>query len=245
VRFKSTERVVREVEHARAAGIRELHVWDDHFATNRKRAKELCHALIRQDVKMPLNMFSGMRVDSVDSEFMGLLRKAGCYAVALAPETGSEELLKTIKKGITLDDCRSAFASARQAGLETVAYFILGLPGETPETANRTTEFAIELDPDYAKASFATPLPGTDLFDMLERMGKIKTRDWSKYAYHDPSEVYDHPTMSWEALKDCYRSFYNRFYLRPRYVGRRVVRGLANGRIFTDAYYAAQTWLGG
>ena len=244
-RFKSTERVMAEIEHARNAGIRELHIWDDHFATKPARAKEICQAIIDRGLQMPLNMFAGMRVDSVDPDLMALLKQAGCYSVALAPETGSAELLKVIKKGITLEDCRRAFKCARDAGLETIAFFMLALPGETPETAENTIRFAIELSPDYAKVCFATPLPGTELFRMLDEQQRIKTYDWSKYAFHNVSEVYDHPTMSWDELERYYRKFYTRFYLRPAYVLRRITRGLLNGRIVYDAYYAMKTWLHG
>lgn len=245
VRFKSTQRVMEEIEHAQNAGIRELHVWDDHFATKPARAKEICQAIIDRGLQMPMNMFAGMRVDSVDPHLMLLLKQAGCYSVALAPETGSAELLKVIKKGITLDDCRKAFRYAREAGLETIAFFMLALPGETPETAEETIRFAIELSPDYAKVCFATPLPGTELFRMLDAEKRIKTYDWSKYAFHNVFEVYDHPTMSWDELQRCYRQFYNRFYLRPGYILPRAMRGLLNGRIVFDAYYAIRTWFHG
>jgi radical SAM superfamily enzyme YgiQ (UPF0313 family) len=156
-------------------------------------------------------MNAGLRVDSVDEELLRLLKKAGCYQIALAPETRSEALLRAIKKGITLDQCRLAFALARKAGLETTALFMIALPGETLETLEQTIRFAIELSPSYAKVCFATPLPNTPLFDLLEAGGRIKTYDWSKYAFHEVSEVYDHPTLSWDQLRHSYDDFYRRW----------------------------------
>ncbi len=161
VRYKSAERVLAEIVHARRSGFRELQVWDDHFVTNLRRAKQICRAVIAEGSQMALNMFAGLRVDSVDQELMFLLKEAGCYQIALAPETGSAHLLKAIKKGISLDDSRRAFGYARKAGLETIAYFMIALPGETRETVEETIRFAIQLSPDYAKVCFATPLPGT------------------------------------------------------------------------------------
>lgn len=245
VRSKSPGRVLAEMEHAKRAGFRELHVWDDHFATNLRRAKELCRAIVDARLNLALNMFAGLRVDSVDEEFLHLLKRAGGYQVALAPETGSAELLKAIDKGITLDDCRRAFGYARKAGLSTIAFFMIALPGETPETIEQTIRFAIELSPDYAKVCFATPLPATELFRMLEDGGHIKTHDWSKYAFHNVSEVYDHPTMSWPELERYYQEFYRRFYLRPAYIWNRLVEGILTGQVVYDAYYALKTWLGG
>ncbi|MCR4344599.1 MAG: B12-binding domain-containing radical SAM protein [Candidatus Scalindua sp.] len=242
VRYKSVNRVLLEIEHAKHSGFRELHVWDDHFATNIKRGKEICQSIIEKGIQMSLNMFSGMRVDNVDYELFHLLKQAGCYCVALAPETGNQKLLDAINKGITLDDCRRAFGFAKRAGLETTAFFMIALPGETPKTIEETIKFAIELSPDYAKVSFATPLPGTELFRMLQADNRIKTYDWSKYAFHDVSEVYEHPTMSWADLEHYYDTFYNRFYLRPGYILKRLIGGISNGRVIYDIYYALKTW---
>jgi len=201
-------------------------------------------AIIEARADVALNLFAGVRVDSVDAEVLRLLKRAGCYQIALAPETGSERLLEAVKKGITLDQCRTAFRLAREAGLETVGLFMLALPGETAETIDQTTRFAIELSPTYAKVCFATPLPNTRLFDMLEAGGHIKTRDWSKYAFHRVSEVYDHPTLPWDVLQRGYDRFYRRFYLRPGYILRRLARGLADGSVLFEAYYGLRTFLG-
>jgi len=244
VRSKSAARVIAEIEHAQKAGFHELHVWDDHFATDLKRAKQILRTIIDSRLNIALNMFAGLRADSVDEELMRLLKKAGCYQISLAPETGSEHLLKEINKGITLNQCRRAFASARKAGLETTAFFIIALPGDTLETIEQTIRFAIELEPDYAKVCFATPLPNTGLFDLLEAGGHIKTHDWTKYAFHNVREVYDHPTLSWDQLQNCYNEFYRRFYLRPGYILRRLGRGVLNGRALYDAFYAVKTFLG-
>lgn len=243
VRSKSAARVVAEIGHARQAGFRELHVWDDHFATDLKRAKAILRTIIDTHPGVALNMNAGLRVDSVDDELLHLLKNAGCYQIALAPETGSEALLKAIKKGITLDESRLAFARARKAGLETTALFMIALPGETLETIEQTIRFAIELSPSYAKVCFATPLPNTELFDVLEAGGRIKTYDWSKYAFHNVSEVYEHPTLSWDQLRHSYDAFYRRFYLRPGYIFPSLGRGLLNGSVFYKAYYAIKTFL--
>lgn len=112
-------------------------------------AKETC-----PDV---LVVAGGAHASSLDEELFRLLKKAGCHQVALAPETDSPELLQTIHKGITLDDCRQAFRYAKKAKLRTVAFFMIALPGETPETIEQTINFARELSPDYAKVCFAPP----------------------------------------------------------------------------------------
>ena len=79
--------------------------------------------------------------------------------------------------------------------------------------------------------------PSTLLFDQLESEGRILSRDWQKYNFHCTSEVWKHPTLSWETLQDYYNRFYRRFYLRPSYIARRFKRGLLNGNAFYDAVY--------
>ncbi len=241
-RFKSAERVVDEMEYMLKCGFREIHIWEDQFSTDLDRAKKICDLIVQRGLKFPWNIFTGIRVNCVDEEFLRKAKKAGCYSVSFGPESGNQELLNNIKKGITLDQCRKAFKLAKRVGLETVGFFMFALPGETEETMKKTLKFAIELDPDYAKVTMTLPFPTTPLFDDLEKQGLIKTKDWSMYNFHNTTEVYNHPNLSWSTIQRYYDLFYRKFYFRPKYIVRRIAKGLMNGNIFYDAFYFIKTW---
>ncbi len=242
-RFKSAERVADEFEYMIKIGFKEIHVWDDNFVTNIKRAKDICDLLIQRKVNLPWCLACGIRVDCVDEEFLLKAKQAGCYSVYFGVETGNAELLKRINKGIKIEQVVEAFKMAKKVGLETLGFFMFGLPGETEETMQETIDFAKKLDPDYAKVTILVPFPSTPIYHELESKGLIKTKDWSKYNFHTASRVYNHEKLDWDTLEKYYTSFYKQFFFRPGYIGKRAVKGIINGRIFYDCYYFLKTWI--
>lgn len=130
---------------------------------------------------------------------------------------------------------------AKEVGLETMGFFMLGLPDDTIETMKKTIDFAIELEPDIPKTTILTPYPGTNLFDEWSKKGYIKSRVWSEYSYHTPYTVYVHPTLDWDVLKEYYNLFYRRTYLNSRFILRRLRRGIETGELLHDVYYFFRT----
>jgi anaerobic magnesium-protoporphyrin IX monomethyl ester cyclase len=241
-RALSPERVVDEMEFTLKSGFREIHVWDDQFATNLKRAKQICELIIRRGLKFPWNIFNGVRVTSPDDEFLSLAKRAGCYSISFGIESGNQAVLDSIKKGITLDECRRALKLMKKHGLESVTYFMIGLPNETVESLEQTIDFACELDADYAKVAILVPLPDTEVYRILDEQGRITSRDWSQYNFHLSASLFEHPVLSREQLSEAYYRFYRRFYFRPRYIGRRLIQGIVRGRLFHDFYYMIKTF---
>lgn len=240
-RAKSATRVVDEMEYMLDSGFREIHINDDGFTTNLDRAKEICDLIIQRGLKFPWNLYNGVRVDRVDREFLKMARAAGCYGMTFGVESGDQSILDNIGKRITLEQARLAFRWARESNIETLAFFMLGLPGETEETMQRTLDFAVELDPDYAKVSILLPLPGTQLFADFDREGLIKSKEWALYNQHEPSGVYDHPNLPWETIQHYYDLFYRRFYLRPRTVWRQLRKDAFTKRLAYDFAYVLKT----
>lgn len=242
-RMKSPARVVDEMEYMLKLGFKEVHIWDDNFVTNVQRAKEICDLIIKRRLKFPWCLACGVRVDCVDEEFLVKAKKAGCYSVYFGVETGDDEILKRINKGIKTEQVRKAFQMAKKVGLETLGFFMFGLTGETEETMQRTIDFAKELNPDYAKVTILVPFPSTPIYAELEKQGRIKTKDWSKYNFHTASRIYEHENLSWDLMEKYYSKFYKEFYFRPGYLTKRLVKGLMTGRIFLDGYYFIKTWV--
>ncbi len=161
------------------------------------------------------------------------MKRAGCYRIPFGIESGSPAVLKRIQKGITIEQARKAVRMAREAGLETESYFMIGLPGETEEDLKLSTQAAIDIDADYAKFAITVPLPGTQMFTQMEANGQILTRDWTKYNFStNPRELYNHDNLSWEAIGTYETKMYRAFYFRPSYVLRTLLRTIRNGTLF-------------
>lgn len=234
-RVKSPERVVNEFKHIKNLGFKEIHLTDDGFTTNIERAKKICKLLIKNNVDISWSTITGIRVDRVDLELLKLMKKAGCYRVYYGIESGDEQILKNIKKKITLKQVVNAVRWAKEAKLEVAGYFMIGLPGETKKTMKNTLNFAKFLDLDLTKISITIPLPATEMFDDLEKKGKIKTKNWQKFKFYStPSEIYDHPNLSWKTIENYYRKFYTKVYLNPKFLLKRLKISFKNKKIFED-----------
>ena len=233
-RAKSPERVVNEIENMLRIGFKEIHTIDDGFSTDLNRAKEICDEIIRRKLKFHLNIRSGMRVDRVDIELLEKMKKAGCYRISYGVESGNQEILNNIKKGTTLERIKEVFKMTNEAGIETLGFFMIGLPGETEETMQDTIDFAKELNPYIAKLGILTPLPGTKLFNDWDSKGYIISKNWSDYTYNNPEKIYNHPNLNWKTIHKYYNKFFREYYLRPSFILNRIVEDLKKGKIIDD-----------
>ncbi len=235
-RNKSPERFVDELEHAKASGFRAFNLVDDSFTTITSRAIATCEEMIRRDIDMPWTLTNGIRVGNVNEEFFRVARRAGCRLLAFGFESGSDQVLKRIKKGATVAQARRAVAWARKYDFTILGYFMVGLPGENSETIRQTAELACELDVDFAKFSITMPLPGTPLYDQWQP--HIRNEQKYDFSIHQPDNgLYDHPDFTWGELEQHTRLAYRSFYGRPRYVARRAWRSFRKGNFAREARY--------
>ena len=182
-RAKSPRRVVDEIEYMLKVGFKEIHALDDAMLTDLQRAELICAEIRKRGLRFPWFPINGVRDDRVNKNLFTKMKQAGCYKVVYGIETGNQEVLDKIKKGIRLQQVRDATRWAREVGFETWGFFMLGLPGETERTLQETINFAKELKLDAVKFDITIPLPGTELFEQWDNQGLIKTRDWSKYNF--------------------------------------------------------------
>lgn len=240
-RVKSAKRVVAEIEHMLKVGFKEIHLADDCFTTDMKRAEEICDLIIQKNLHFPWATVTGIRVDRVTLPLLKKMKQAGCYRVFYGIESGSQKILNNIHKGTNLTQIKNAVKWSKEAGLETFGFFMIALPGETISDIQKTIQFATSLDLDVAKMSVTTPLPATPLFDELQKNGRIKTTDWSKYNLYQPtSEIYDHPTLDWKTVDKYYSLFYRSFYLNPRFLFKRFLSALHHKTFISDLRAAFQ-----
>jgi anaerobic magnesium-protoporphyrin IX monomethyl ester cyclase len=225
-RMRSPKNVVDEMQlvHDRY-GVDQVTFYDDAFSVDRNRVVKICEEL--QIRKLHMKWDCGTRVDMVDRELMKTMRDAGCFAVWLGVESGSEAILGAMNKRIKLDQTRLAYKTAHQLGLMTIANVVLGFPGETEQTARETIRFVKELNPDDVGFYIATPYPGTPMFELVKKNGWLRVMDFEKYDTAGPT--FETPSLSMEKLIELRYKAYQDFYLRPSYVLKMMRKGNVYG----------------
>lgn len=221
-RKRSPENVIKEIELLKKDfGIEEIIFYDDTITFDRERIWKICQLLIekRLDIKWKCET----RVNLVDKELLQKMNEAGCYMVAFGIESGSQRVLNILRKGITLQQIENAVEWANNASVSVLGYFMLGIPGETEEEIEATIRLAKRLNIDYAQFSIATAFPGTELYDIAKRAGKVNA-DWSK-SFYALSGIGPETSLSdipIEKLREYLKKAYRSFYFRPSYIWRRI-----------------------
>lgn len=241
-RVKSAQRIINEIKYMLNIGFKEIHIADDNFSSDMRRAEEVCDLIIKNKLRFPWATVTGIRVDKVSLELLQKMKKAGCYRVYFGIESGSQKVLNMIRKGINLRQIHQAVKWAKKVGLETFGFFMIALPGETVSDIKKTIKLAINLELDMAKMSITVPLPATPLYNELKRQGKIKTKNWSQYNLYLPaSAVYDHPTLDWKTVEKYYSLFYRKFYFNPKFLLKRFLFAVKKKTLISDIKMALKT----
>lgn len=219
IRFMSAEKIIEHIKFLKSHyGIREISFYDDTFTALRKRIEHLCHMLITEKIAISWSCFA--RVDSVSPDLLRLMKEAGCHQICYGFESADEEVLKAINKRIDEQDKSSAILWTRQAGIDIRGAFMLGSPGETEDSLQKTIEYSKKIGIQFAMYNITTPFPGTALFDSARQEGMISHTDWSLYDLAHP--ILNLPSVSSEAVQHSYYRAYREFYFRPSYILRRI-----------------------
>jgi radical SAM superfamily enzyme YgiQ (UPF0313 family) len=196
-RFRDPIAVVDEMEALARLGFKGLRVEDDLFTFRKERAIAICQEIDRRKLSFRWRAYA--RVDTVDPQLLGWMKRAGCERLLFGAESGSAEILKSIRKGITPEQTRQAVEMTRKAGIGVLASFVLGLPGETPETLRQTVEFADSLKVPYS-LNLLTPYVGTEIRERSKEWGiQIHADDWKFYGQGYP--LTSTPTVTREQLR--------------------------------------------
>jgi len=222
-RARSVDSVVAEWRWlVRELGAAEIGVLDDSFNIDRQRVLDLCQRLVDEGLnQVPWIMINGIRANLADEEVLGAMVRAGCIRAAFGVESGNQAILDTVvDKHLTLEQVRSAFSAARAVGMETIGFFIVGLPGETEETMEDTIRFACELDPVVANFSIATPFPGTQMYETVKAEGRVLAETWDDFVFFEGKARFEMPGLPAELVERKWKEAYRRFYLRPKRIAR-------------------------
>jgi len=210
--------VLEEVDFLRARGTRELFFADQTFGVRRARALELCAALAARG---DLSWTAFTRPDLADRELLPAMARAGCHTLILGIESADEALLSTYRKGYRTSDARRAVALARELGMRTVGTFILGLPEETEQSLERSLALALELELDFLSFNVAVPRFATPFRARALELGLARERDLVM-DQSGSAPFLATLALSRDELVRHKRRWVRRFYLRPRYLWRRL-----------------------
>lgn len=239
VRFRSPGNVVDEIKELKDKyQVEWLGFTDSNFPLNRKVTMDICDEIMSRGIK--INWVCGSRVDLVDRELLRKMHKAGCQQMNFGVESGNAEILKAYKKGITIEQAKKAIKEAQKAKIKVYTYFMVGGPGENQETARQTMKLARELNPDYAQFSIATPFPGTELFDLANTGGGLRTYDWSQFLTYQDA-VFETPNLTSQQLRELKAQAFRSFYFRPSYILRKAlqIRSFSDIKILYKGFRSA------
>jgi radical SAM superfamily enzyme YgiQ (UPF0313 family) len=219
-RARSPKNVVDELEWLRDEHEADaFSFYDDTFTLNKNRALKICEEIKNRKIKLPWDCQT--RVSTVSKEMLTKMREANCQQVFFGVESGCQKILNAVNKGTTVEQNKAAIKLAKESGLFVAVSVMVGYPGETPEMLNQTIDLLKEAEPDDAYICVATPYPGTELRNLIEKMGWKISNDWKRYDTTAP--VFDNPNLSVEDVTRIRSKFYDSFY-SPKYVLRHIFK---------------------
>ena len=238
-RVRSSENVAEEVRHALAyyPNLKEIFFDDDTFNIRAARVKDLCAKL------KPLNFtWSCTSRVTVEYETLKAMKEAGCRLLVVGYESGDPQILKNIKKGATIEQALEFTKNCKKLGLVIHGDFIIGLPGETPETIRRTIDFAKRLDCETIQVSIAHPYPGTEFYDQVVRQGQLTAAAMTDEQGHQlPNIAYT--SLSSTDMLEAVEQFYGEYYFRTRVIWRVVKKAIFNSEERQRLYHEAREYL--
>jgi anaerobic magnesium-protoporphyrin IX monomethyl ester cyclase len=214
-RFRSPKNVVDELEFLhKTYGVTKFTFCDDAFTVDQSRTEELCNEILKRGMKIEWNC--GSRVDMVTKELLAKMKEAGCVSFWCGLESGTQQVLDAMKKGITPELTEKVLGWVREVGMKPVPNVILGFPGETKQSAWKTVKFVEKVAPDdVGFYNVATPFPGTPMYDLVKEKGWLRVTDFDRYDTTKP--IFETPQLSMKDLGKLRDGAIHHYYLRRAY----------------------------
>jgi radical SAM superfamily enzyme YgiQ (UPF0313 family) len=211
IRFRSPANVINEMIYLKEKfKVKEFHFIDDSINMNKAHLENICKLIIKKGLNVCWSCPNGIRADKIDENLIKLMKKAGCYYIALGIESSSPEILRNIKKAESIETITHAIDTINHAGVGCGAAFLFGLPGETKETMANTIDFMLHSKLERAHIFMLSLLPGCELFYKLK--GQYSP-DFSKKIFKEVQWTPDGLTKN--DLSKAISTAYRKFYLRP------------------------------
>jgi anaerobic magnesium-protoporphyrin IX monomethyl ester cyclase len=215
-RMRSAKNVVDELEFLnKTYGVSKFTFCDDAFTVDQPRTEELCSEILKRGLKIQWNC--GTRVDMITKELLSKMKDAGCITVWFGVESGTQQVLDAMKKGISPELTIKVLGWVREVGLKPVPNVILGFPGETKKSAWKTIKFVEKIAPDdVGFYNVATPFPGTPMYDMVKEKGWLRVTDFDLYDTTHP--IFETPWLSIKDLGKLREGAFHHYYMRTAFL---------------------------
>ncbi len=214
-RVRSAQNVADEMAYMKKLfpQVKEFFFDDDTFTANLPRAREIAKKLAPLGLTWSCNSRANIEYDTIR-----FFKDSGLRLFLVGYESGNEDILTRIKKGVSLEEMRRFTKACHRAGVVIHGTFILGLPVETRESIENTIRFAQELDVFSIQVSLAAPYPGTELFEMARQNGWFVKKDKTDLVEEDgfQQSSLEYPGLGKEEIFESVERFYHRYYLRPK-----------------------------
>lgn len=219
-KLRNIDNVIEEMKYLKKLGIKELWFKDLTFGVNKKRSSELLNRMINEKLNFTWVCLS--RANVLNEEILTLMKKAGCHTIQLGVETASDDILSQYSKGVSREQVKNAVALCKKIGIRILAHYILGLPGETEADIEKTINFAIELNTEYASFNVAMPRMGTKFRERAIKQGII-TDDLVTLDNSISFPVMETEKLSKERLWDLRNKAIRKYHLRPSFIINRLI----------------------
>lgn len=229
-RYRSVDNVLGEIrECVEQHNVRNFLFRSDLFTQNKKWVRELSEGIL--DLELDISWACNSRVDTINPEVLGYMKRAGCWIIAFGVEKGDDESLEKINKKATVEQARKALAWTREAGIKRSMYLLFGLPDDDEAVLESDIRFAKEVDPDFLEIFYPYPFPGTPLYQEAVEKGLIRDGEIPREAYGMPAMATTKIPI--ERLARLRTEGLRKFYMRPRFVAR-TLAGVRSPREFMN-----------
>lgn len=215
-RARTPENIIEEIRLlVDKYGVRQIDILDDNFTFDIERAERTLDLIIDNGFDLAINCQNGVRADRLTEHLVHKMKKAGVFKVGIGIESGDENIIKVINKSLDLEKVKTAIEWFKREGIMVYGFFMIGLPGETKETMQKTIDFAKEVDPHIANFSIAIPFPGTKFYDMIEKEGRFTGKIDGTSGFYGEEFYYELGEVNKKLALQYHRKAYREFYFRP------------------------------
>lgn len=227
VRFRTMQSVIQEIKVLMGEyGAERIYFYDDTFTLNHDRVIELCQSFLHENMQFKWLCMS--RADCLDDELLKLMKEAGCQAIVIGVESGSQRILAFIRKEENLSKVHEAARLIKKHGIWLSTFFMVGLPTETREDIMKTYNLMKELEPNEIYLSTYKPNPGTELYDYIVKNKGISKEELMKGHYYTSRNYKFIENMSEEDYKALLQEIYEFVIKYNREQRPQLLRKLSN-----------------
>ncbi|MDR0471336.1 MAG: B12-binding domain-containing radical SAM protein [Nitrososphaerota archaeon] len=220
-RGRSPAKVVDELEWLRDEfGAGAFAFYDDTFTYDLQRAYAICDEMQKRKINLPWDCRT--RVDRVSRELLAKLKAPNCQLIHFGVESGSQEMLKLMRKGTTVELNAQAIQWAKEAGISVAVSLVIGYPTETPEMLEQTIEFLYKTKPDYVYMCEAVPYPGTELAYFIKELGLEVDANWNQYR--EETQIFKNTLLPLEKLEEVKKEFFDNYFSYSYFLRKKVKR---------------------